>query len=82
MNWEAQNPLRAPKTAEKQALMFIARQCMYLGVATFPQERVNEFLNVARDLEIKEISNIVELEEDNVTDNTEKTNLELRMILS
>ena len=27
MNWEAQNPLRAQKTAEKQALMFIARQC-------------------------------------------------------
>jgi len=30
---------------------------MYLGVATFYQERKNEFLNVAKNLEIKEISN-------------------------
>merc|ERR1712126_447748 len=29
---------------------------MYLGVATFYQERMNEFLNVAKNLEIKEIS--------------------------
>merc|ERR1712243_455067 len=28
---------------------------MYLGVATFHQERINEFLNVAKNLEIKEI---------------------------
>ena len=29
---------------------------MYLGVATFHRERTNEFLNVAKNLEIKEIS--------------------------
>ena len=29
---------------------------MYLGVATFYQERMNEFLNVAKNLEIREIS--------------------------
>ena len=28
---------------------------MYLGVATFYQERMNEFLNVAKNLDIKEI---------------------------
>jgi len=31
-------------------------QFMYLGQATFFQERMNEFLNVAKSLEIKEIS--------------------------
>ena len=33
---------------------------MYLGAATFYQERMNEFLNVAKNLEIKEISKNVE----------------------
>merc|ERR1712126_487683 len=33
---------------------------MYLGVATFYQERMNEFLNVVKNLEIKEISKDVE----------------------
>merc|ERR1712126_285363 len=33
---------------------------MYLGVATFYQERMNEFLNVAKSLEVKEISNQIE----------------------
>ena len=40
---------------------------MYLGVATFYQERLNEFLNVANNLEIKEISNIVEFHDKNVS---------------
>ena len=31
-------------------------QFMYLGEATFYQDRINEFLNVARSLDIKEIS--------------------------
>ena len=39
---------------------------MYLGVATFYQERLNEFLNVAKNLEIKEISKDVEFDEENV----------------
>ena len=30
---------------------------MYLGVATFSQERIDEFLNVAQNLGVKEISN-------------------------
>ena len=33
---------------------------MYLGVATFYQDRMNEFLNVAKNLEIKEISKDLE----------------------
>merc|ERR1712133_282501 len=37
---------------------------MYLGVATFYQERENEFLNVAKNLEIKEISKDVEFNND------------------
>ena len=39
---------------------------MYLGVATFYQERMDEFLNVAKSLEIKEISKDVVLEDENV----------------
>ena len=39
---------------------------MYLGVATFYQERMNEFLNVANSLEIKEISKNVEFDNENV----------------
>ena len=40
---------------------------MYLGVATFYQERMNEFLNVAKNLEIKEISKDVEYDDENVS---------------
>ena len=40
---------------------------MYLGVATFYQERMNEFINVAKNLEIKEISKDVEFDEGNVS---------------
>ena len=37
-------------------------QFLYLGQATFSQERMNEFLNVAKSLEIKEINkNIVNI---------------------
>ena len=50
---------------------------MYLGVATFYQERMNEFLNVAKNLEIKEISKDVEFndieEYNNEEDVTETT---------
>jgi len=35
-------------------------QFMYLGKATFYQERMNEFLNVAKSLEIKELSKDVD----------------------
>ena len=38
---------------------------MYLGVATFYQERMNEFLNVAQNLEIKEISEDAKIEDEN-----------------
>merc|ERR1712173_401715 len=37
-------------------------QFMYLGQATFYQDRMNEFINVAKSLEIKEISKNVEYE--------------------
>ena len=39
---------------------------MYLGVATFYQERMKEFLHVAKNLEIKEISKEVEFDEENI----------------
>ena len=45
-----------------------ACQFMYLGVAPFYQERINKFLNVAKTLEVKEISKDVELIDDNVND--------------
>merc|ERR1719228_2146809 len=38
-------------------------QFMYLGQATFYHDRMNEFLNVAKTLEIKEISKDVESDE-------------------
>ena len=38
---------------------------MYLGIATFYQERINEFLNVAQNLEIKEISEDAKIEDEN-----------------
>jgi len=50
---------------------------MYLGVATFYQERMNEFLNVAKNLEIKEISKNVQFNESNAEqDVTEPTYLQ------
>ena len=54
---------------------------MYLGVATFYQERMNEFLNVANSLEIKEISKNVEFDDNNVNNEEQEisnneTNLE------
>ena len=42
---------------------------IYLGVATFYQERMKEFLNVAKNLEIKEISKDVEFNDGEETDN-------------
>ena len=61
-------------------------QFMYLGQATFYQERINEFLNVAKILEIKEISKDVDCEDTkgsesgvnynyNVLQKTESSNL-------
>ena len=40
---------------------------MYLGVATFHRERMNEFLNVAQNLEIKDISKDMEVDNGNVS---------------
>ena len=44
---------------------------MYLGVATFYQERMNEFLNVAKNLEVKEISKDVEFKDENINADNE-----------
>ena len=44
-------------------------QFIYLGEATFYQERVNEFINVARSLDIKGISNDIEIPENYQLDN-------------
>jgi len=41
-------------------------QFMYLGVATCSQERMNEFLNVAKNLELKEISKEVKSDDGNL----------------
>ena len=43
-------------------------QFMYLGEATIHQERMGEFLNVARDLNLKEIGNHVDESYDKVND--------------
>ena len=48
---------------------------MYLGVATFYQDRMNEFLNVAKNLEIKEISKDVEFNGENISEGKEETEI-------
>ena len=48
---------------------------MYLGVATFYQDRMNEFLNVAKNLEIKEISKDVEFDGQNISEGKEETEI-------
>merc|ERR1712126_667852 len=52
--------LRGIQRQEMESIL----EFMYLGVATFYQERTNEFLNVAKNLEIKEISKNVEFNND------------------
>ena len=52
-------------------------QFMYLGKATFYQDRMNEFLNVARSLEIKEISKDVDQDvPDSLNDQEYDTNID------
>ena len=51
--------LRGIKNEEMEAIL----QFMYLGKATFNQKRINEFLDIAKNLEIKEISDMVISEE-------------------
>ena len=46
-------------------------QFNYLEEATFYQERMNEFINVAKSLEIKEISKDIEIPENDKKDNFE-----------
>ena len=48
-------------------------QFLYLGQATFYQDRMNEFINVAKILEVKEISKVVECD---ATDESENDNNE------
>merc|ERR1712029_975469 len=43
-------------------------QFMYLGQATFYQDRMNEFLSVAKSLEIKEISKDVDCDNEQLND--------------
>merc|ERR1712243_73516 len=49
--------LRGVQSYEIESIM----QFIYLGEATFYQERMNEFLNVAKSLDIKEISKDIEI---------------------
>merc|ERR1712243_343706 len=51
-------------------------QFIYLGEATFYQDRTNEFLNVAKSLEIKEISKDIENPEFKSTNNVENHTFE------
>jgi len=53
--------LRGVQHQEMESIL----EFMYLGVATFYQERMSEFLNVAKSLEIKEISKDVEFDDGN-----------------
>ena len=53
-------------------------QFIYLGEATFYQERMNEFINVARSLEIKEISKKIDVPENEQHDNFE--NKEIKQV--
>merc|ERR1712002_842739 len=51
--------LRGVEPQEMKSIL----QFMYLGQATFYQERMNEFLDVAKSLEVKEISKDVECDD-------------------
>merc|ERR1719342_574118 len=62
-------------------------QFMYLGQATFYQDRMNEFLNVARSLEVKEISKDIDQDasdslNDQEYDKNFETNIEEKNIES
>ena len=50
-------------------------QFMYLGEATFYEERMNEFLKVARDLDMKEIGKDIDLNEDGNIDGNKHSDL-------
>merc|ERR1719419_919500 len=56
--------LRGVQPQEMKSIL----QFMHLGQATFYQDRMNEFLNVAKSLEIKEISKDVECNVDTLRD--------------
>merc|ERR1719312_1230262 len=60
--------LRGVQSEEMKSIL----QFMYLGQATFYQDRMNEFLNVAKSLEIKEISKDVESDDVDTIRNQEK----------
>merc|ERR1712035_134678 len=66
--------LRGVEPQEMKSIL----QFMYLGQATFYHDRMNEFLNVAKSLEIKEISKDVEC--DNVDALTGYENDENRQV--
>ena len=57
-------------------------QFIYLGEATFYHERMNEFLNVAKNLDIKEIGKNVINEEEETVDVIEKQTFEENLIQS
>merc|ERR1712126_574246 len=69
--------LRGIQSQEMESIL----EFIYLGVATFYQERMTEFLNVAKNLEVKEISKDVELGDDvakesDISDNRIDTEIE------
>ena len=65
--------LRGVKQQELQSIL----QFMYLGEATIYQDRINEFMNIAKDLEVKELSKDDESDEEFV--NSEADNVDKPM---
>ena len=67
--------LRGIQSLEIESIL----QFIYLGEAKFDQERMHEFINVARSLEIKEISKDIEIIENEQSENYEqqKNNIEI-----
>merc|ERR1712058_196741 len=66
--------LRGVQSQELKSIL----QFMYLGQATFYQDRMNEFLDVAKILEIKEISNDVDCDVDALKDQVNDENIQLK----
>ena len=60
--------LRGIQSLEIESIL----QFIYLGEAKFDQERMHEFINVARSLEIKEISKDIEIIENEQSENYEQ----------
>ena len=64
--------LRGIQSLEIESIL----QFIYLGRATFYQERMNEFIDVARSLEVKEISKDIEIPQNEQNDSFEEKDVD------